>query len=79
MIPSNAVKNKQTSSPRVIAQVDTGQAHAAVAAALCALAVIVVLLIAQWMPVLDATGMGNAGEFDIDLQVHTATPFVLRF
>ena len=79
MIPSNAVKNKQDPSPRVIALADTGQTHAVFAASLCAFAVILVLLIAQWMPALGANPISNAGEVDLNLLVDTATPFMLRF
>lgn len=79
MIPSNPAENKQNPRVRFPAHPGTGQAHAAIAAALCAIAILFVLLTAQWVPVLGAGSVSNAGEADTYLQADTATPFELRF
>lgn len=79
MIPSNPAENKQSHSPRALAHVDSGQAHAAIAAALCALAIIFVLLTSQWIPLIGASTMSTGGEADMGIHVDTAAPFVLRF
>lgn len=93
MIPSKAIEIKQIQESQPIPQissgpkgiqptvfrVESGQAHAAMAAALCALAIILVLSIAQWVPAFGESPISSSSEIELVWQMNLEKPFMLRF